>query len=231
MPKFIKLSIICLLLINVFSVGILTVGAEGLLPDRTGPDCPDSSTNCGNYTLNDMASAAVKISTFILGLVGSLALLAFIVGGLMWLLSAGNPEWVTRGKQAIIGAVVGLVIVFTSYMIIQLVFSALGVPGAEQGGWSISSWFKSENNTSSTDANSRQSAAQQAYEQCFNVKNSKALSDRDNCLNNLCNDQTDSLKKQACLESCYSIYYSSTNTPFNSKEECNLIYNKILNGN
>lgn len=82
------------------------------------------------------------IANFILGLVGSLALLAFVAGGLMMMLSAGNAEWVTRGKQAIIGAVIGLVIVFTSYMIIQLVFSALGIPAAQNGAWSVSSWFK-----------------------------------------------------------------------------------------
>ena len=131
MAKIIKLTIIFLLIFNVFSVFALTVSAAGLLPAQTGNSpCPTgtaSTTNCGNYSLNNMVSVAVNIATLILKVVGSLALLAFVAGGMMWMLSAGNPEWVTRGKQTIIGAVIGLAIVFTSYMIIQLVYSSLGI--------------------------------------------------------------------------------------------------------
>lgn len=140
MLKIFKFSIILILLINVFSIDVLIARAEGLLPEPHGSKCPDNS-NCGNYTLNDMVSTAVKISEFILGIVGSLALLAFVAGGLMMMLSAGNAEWVTRGKQTLIGAVVGLAIVFTSYSIIQLVFTSLGVEKANRGKWSISNWF------------------------------------------------------------------------------------------
>ena len=90
-----------------------------------------------------MARTAITISELILGIVGSLALLAFVAGGLMWMLSAGNPEWVTRGKQTILGAVIGLKIFFTSYMIIQLVYTALDIKKAEGGKWSTSNWFNS----------------------------------------------------------------------------------------
>lgn len=131
-------------MINIFFTNVLTVGAEGLLPDQTGPDCPAESPNCGNYTLNDMVRTAIKVSEFILSIVGSLALLAFVAGGLMMMLSAGNAEWVTRGRQTLIGAIIGLTIVFTSFMIIQLVFTSLGVENKEKnnfGAWSISGWF------------------------------------------------------------------------------------------
>ncbi len=141
MKNIIKISIILLLIFNVFSVFTLIVQAAdpvkpstGLLSTESGnanspidPTTKKQIENCGNYTLNDMARTALKISNFILGIVGSLALLAFVAGGLMMMLSAGNAEWVTRGKQTIIGAVVGLAIVFTSYMIIQLVYGSLGL--------------------------------------------------------------------------------------------------------
>lgn len=135
-----KISIILFLLVNIFAIGVLAVDAAGLLPQKetgSGPTCPNG-TNCGNYSLNDMVSVTVIVSQFILGIVGSLALLAFVAGGLMMMLSAGNPEWVTRGKQTLIGAVIGLTIVFTSYAIIQLVFTSLGI----SGGWSTTGWFK-----------------------------------------------------------------------------------------
>jgi len=131
MKNIIKISIIFFLLINIFSVGVLTASAaDGLLPDTEtggGPACPSGSTNCGKYTLNEMVSVAIKIANLILGIVGSLSLLAFVAGGLMMMLSAGNAEWVTRGKQTLIGAVIGLIIVFTSYTIIYFVFQSLGI--------------------------------------------------------------------------------------------------------
>lgn len=137
MTKIIKFSLILLLLINIFFIGALKVNAiAGILPDTESGQAPGAacqSSNCGNYTLNEMVSVAIKIAGIILGLVGSLALLAFVAGGLMMMLSAGNPEWVTRGKQTLIGAIIGLAIVFTSYMIIQLIFTSLGISWVQYG--------------------------------------------------------------------------------------------------
>ena len=81
----------------------------------------------GDYELNDLLQLGVTASEFILGIVGSLALLMFIYGGLMMLISAGNSEKVTKAKNIVIAAVVGLLIVFASYIIIQFVMSSLGI--------------------------------------------------------------------------------------------------------
>lgn len=143
-------------MVNILSAEVLTASAETLLPDALNQKCPPGykenlpegqKANCGDYQLNDFLRIAVNISRLILGLVGSLALLAFVAGGLMMMLSAGNAEWVTRGKQTLIGAVIGLVVVFTSYAIIQLVFTSLGIEGTESGQnkldtWATSGWFK-----------------------------------------------------------------------------------------
>ncbi|MDD4271273.1 MAG: hypothetical protein PHF50_00525 [Patescibacteria group bacterium] len=142
MKNIIKFSIILFLLINVFAIGILTVKAAPLLNDPTensdmALNAKSACMTTGTCELNDFTRIAINATKIILGIVGSLALLAFVAGGLMMMLSAGNPEWVTRGKQTLIGAVVGLVIVFTSYMIIQLVFTSLGI----SGNWATSTWF------------------------------------------------------------------------------------------
>ena len=150
MLKLIKISIILLLLVNIFAIGALKVSAASLLNDPGEDMALNSKDDCmtaGKCELNDFTLIAINISKIILGIVGSLSLLAFVAGGLMWMLSAGNPEWVTRGKQTILGAVIGLVVVFTSYMIIQLVYTALGIDAATKGGaWSTftgkNDWFK-----------------------------------------------------------------------------------------
>lgn len=129
---------------GIFSVFIFTASAaEGLLPEQTGgKKCAAGVANCGNYSLNDMTNIAVKISEFILGIVGSLSLLAFVAGGLMMMLSGGNAELVTRGKQTIIGATIGLIIVFTSYAIIYFVFQSLGIAPPANSNWFTAEWFK-----------------------------------------------------------------------------------------
>lgn len=109
---------------------------SGILPVETGntggTPCP-TGENCGNYSLNDFIQLAVNVSNKILGLVGSLALLAFVYGGVVFLISGGSSEKVEKGKQILIGAVIGLVIVFASYMIIQFTMDALGYKGV----WNI----------------------------------------------------------------------------------------------
>ena len=69
----------------------------------------------------------VNVANWILGIVGSLALLMFVIGGFMFLISAGNSKTVDKGKSILISSVVGLVIVFCSYMIIQFSMSAMGL--------------------------------------------------------------------------------------------------------
>jgi hypothetical protein len=81
----------------------------------------------GDCKLNDIMLVFVGYSEKILGLIGSLALLFFIYGGFMFLISGGSSERVTKAKQIILGAVIGLAVVFTRYMIITFVAQALGI--------------------------------------------------------------------------------------------------------
>lgn len=81
----------------------------------------------GDYNLNDMVKIAVRASRWILGIVGSLALLMFVYGGLMFLISAGSSDRVSKAKLILIAAVAGLAIVFASYLIIKFVLGTMGI--------------------------------------------------------------------------------------------------------
>lgn len=78
-------------------------------------------------TLNDFIRIAVNLSKIILGLTGSLALLAFVYGGFVFLLSGGSAQNVEKGKGILKAAVIGLVIVFASYAIIKFVMNTAGL--------------------------------------------------------------------------------------------------------
>jgi hypothetical protein len=81
----------------------------------------------GTCKLDDIMRVAINVSNIVLGVVGALSLLAFIYGGATWLISGGSRDRVNQGKKIILGAVIGLFIVFTSYMIISFVAATLGV--------------------------------------------------------------------------------------------------------
>ncbi len=79
----------------------------------------------GNCSLNDILQVAVNVMIFILGISGTAVLLMFVYGGFLWLTSAGRPDAITNGKNTMIGAVVGLIIIFGSYAAITLLIGVL----------------------------------------------------------------------------------------------------------
>jgi len=81
----------------------------------------------GDYTLTDIMRIAIGASRWILGIVGSLALIMFIYGGFTFLISAGSSDKVGQARKIIVAAVIGLIIVFTSYIIIKFVLNSLGL--------------------------------------------------------------------------------------------------------
>lgn len=82
---------------------------------------------CGTCGLNDFVQLGVNLFNYVIGIVGALALLAFIYGGILFLFSGGSPEQIEKGKKALVGAVIGLIVVFASYMIVGFVAQALGI--------------------------------------------------------------------------------------------------------
>lgn len=66
-----------------------------------------------------------KIINSVLGIIGSLALVMFIYGGATWMLSGGNQEQVTKGKNILIWAAAGLVIIFTAYALVKFVLTTV----------------------------------------------------------------------------------------------------------
>lgn len=54
-----------------------------------------------------------------LGIIGALTLLMLVWGGFQWLTSAGNPEKVKMGTQTMVWAIIGVVLVFASYLLLS----------------------------------------------------------------------------------------------------------------
>lgn len=85
-------------------------------------------TISGNCTLCDFVTLAANISQLILSIIGGVVLGMFVLGGIMWLISAGSSERVQKGKQIITGSVIGLMITLGGYMAVNAVIA--GFTGA-----------------------------------------------------------------------------------------------------
>lgn len=62
----------------------------------------------------------------VLGVVGALALIIFIYGGLTWMMAMGNEQQIKKGKDILVWATLGLVIIFSSYALVKFVLQAIG---------------------------------------------------------------------------------------------------------
>jgi len=69
-----------------------------------------------------------RVIKIILGVVGSLALVAFIYGGGMYMISRGDSGTAKKGKDAMVNAVIGLFIILLSYIITSTILKSLAGP-------------------------------------------------------------------------------------------------------
>lgn len=111
-----------LLITSLFIVSGWLMPLQAQIVDTTNPGYAQ-----GDYKFNDFILIAIRVSRIVLGLVGSLALLMFIYGGFMFLISAGSSESVSKARKIIVAAVVGLIIVFASFLIIKFVLQSMGI--------------------------------------------------------------------------------------------------------
>lgn len=80
--------------------------------------------NFGNAPLAFIVSALL---TFIFPAAGILVLIYLLWGGLQLMISGGDPKAVQSAKEKITGALIGFVIIFAAYWIVQILGSFLGV--------------------------------------------------------------------------------------------------------
>lgn len=74
---------------------------------------------------NDPRAIIANVIQVFLGILGSIALIMFIYAGLSLMISGGNPEKVKKAQKTLVWAVIGLILIFGSYGILNFVFETL----------------------------------------------------------------------------------------------------------
>lgn len=83
------------------------------------PICPDPSQPC---EIPDIIAGVIRA---VLGIVGSIALVIFVYGGLLWMTASGDTEKIKKAKGALTWAVLGMLVIFLSYIIVNFIITQL----------------------------------------------------------------------------------------------------------
>ncbi|MDR3582088.1 MAG: hypothetical protein P4L67_02315 [Candidatus Pacebacteria bacterium] len=101
---------------------------------------PNGIVSCsGNYLsqpsnpctgLGDLLQTFVNVIYLVMSIaLFILAPILFLVGAIMLMMGGANPAMLTKGRQTMIGVVVGIVIVLCAYLIVSTVISVLHISG------------------------------------------------------------------------------------------------------
>jgi hypothetical protein len=87
------------------------------LTRRFNPPC-SSGLNCETTTLNQLIERIIKI---LLGVAFAIAVLFLIIGGFYYITARGNEEQSATGRQTVINALIGIVIIIMAYVLVNVV--------------------------------------------------------------------------------------------------------------
>ena len=76
-------------------------------------------------SVTDPAAIGGNAIQAILGILGSITLLVFVVGGVMWLTSGGNQERVQKGTRTMLYAAIGIFVIFSAYAILSVLIGGI----------------------------------------------------------------------------------------------------------
>lgn len=119
----IPMSALCLTLFNPATASVSAVVCSDGTTVIDGADCaqPDDTPTC----LFGPGCAFTTIVNTALFLIGSIAVLMLIYGGIRYTTSGGNEKSVTAAKNTILYAVVGIVVAVLAFAIVNFVLTAL----------------------------------------------------------------------------------------------------------
>lgn len=118
-------KIIIIILISIFG---LSLALGPIMAQTSLIDPNDPKIKSGNVDLCDFLGVFIRGSDIIMSLSGVFAILMFVLGGAVMTASYGNEARVRWGKETIMAAVIGIIIVFSGWLIINTIIFALYAP-------------------------------------------------------------------------------------------------------
>ena len=121
MKSIIKKALAVVLMVPVIALGVSVIGDTSAFAQLgTGANVGQNASTA--TSLNDTFKNVINILLYI---IGAASVIMLIVGGIRYTISAGDSGQVTSAKNTIMYAIVGLVLAFLAYAIVNFVLTGL----------------------------------------------------------------------------------------------------------
>lgn len=121
-----KLIVLAVLLVALLGLGVFAShpvsAVDAVTYDTICTSQPDSVACNNSSNVYDLVQ---KIINALLGVVGTVAVVMIIIGGIRLTTSGGSPDAVKVAKNTILYAVIGLVVSFSGWAVVNYVIEAL----------------------------------------------------------------------------------------------------------
>lgn len=95
----------------------------------------DAASGTGLVSDKDPVEIIVEVINVLLYFIGSIVIILILWAGFKWMTSAGNADAIKKSRETMLNAVIGLIIIFASYAILNFVFDNLiDIAGGGTGG-------------------------------------------------------------------------------------------------
>ena len=113
-------------MLNKFFIYFCLLATTLITPSAKAAD-PVSLSNPINGLDNILEGSAYlgQVIGRVLGIIGAVALLLLVYGGISMIISGGNESKITKSKSIIVYTLIGLVIIFSSYLIINFTINSI----------------------------------------------------------------------------------------------------------
>lgn len=122
---------ICAVVLTVLGLGGVAAlspsMAEPVYAAKTGTDYINGTNGIRDGQVNDLMKTVKVIINVVLGIVGLVAVVMMIVGGISFITSQGDTSKVTKARNTILYGVVGLIVALLAFAIVNFVVSGSGI--------------------------------------------------------------------------------------------------------
>lgn len=119
MRKFFQFYIVAVGLLFSFAGPVLAAGS-GSLEQQIANQAGYTTQGVNEYTLSETIGRVIKVA---LGLVGTIFFALTVYAGYLWMTAQGNEEHVSKAKDILKMAVIGMIIVVAAYSITSFVLT------------------------------------------------------------------------------------------------------------
>lgn len=111
------------------SLGLLAYSSLPAFAQTVVDPCPQGQFNplCTKFNASDTGRIISTVITFMLIAAVIIALFYLIYGGIRWITSGGDKGKVEEARKHIIAAIIGLVVAFVAYFILQIILNVFGL--------------------------------------------------------------------------------------------------------